>query len=170
MDKTPEAAAGFDRNRVRAIAYWTVTLPVAFENAAGSVWVMMRIEYLHAMLTHLGYPQYFQYILGPWQFACAATLLAPGLRRAKEWAYAGAFINYSSAFLSHMFVGDSPDVGAAVFAALTVASAALRPPDRRLAGSMPAGRITARSWAVPAIVLGLMLVLSLFSLPQATRR
>jgi DoxX-like family len=60
------------------------------------------------MLAHLGYPPYFSYVLGPWQFACAGALLAPRLLRVKEWAYAGAFFNYSSAIASHLSVGDAP--------------------------------------------------------------
>jgi len=64
---------------------------VAFENAAGAMWVFLPLipginqlhassvfaEYLHTMLAHLGYPQYFKYILGPWQLSCAAALVAP---------------------------------------------------------------------------------------------
>ena len=60
------------------------------------------MEYLHVLLTHLGYPQYFMNITGAWQLACAAALMAP--RRfplVKEWAYAGAFFDHSSAFISH---------------------------------------------------------------------
>ncbi|HVR46758.1 MAG TPA: DoxX family protein [Candidatus Binatia bacterium] len=131
-------------HRIRTIAYWTFTLPVAFENAAGAMWVFsFRLNYLAVTLGHLGYPQYFKYILGAWQLACAATLLAPRLPRVKEWAYAGAFFNYSSAIVSHLFAGDPLDVGAAVMIVFTVVSWALRPPDRRLGGSMPVGKTSA---------------------------
>jgi hypothetical protein len=169
--KTNSLSTIFKRaDRTRTIAYWTFTLPVAFENAAGSMWVFMRLEYMRVMLAHLGYPQYFSYILGPWQLACAATLLALRLPRAKEWAYAGAFFNYSSAFVSHLFAGDPPDIGAAVIAVLTVISWALRPPDRRLAESMPAGKTSALSWIVPAVILGLMLILWRFSIPHVPKQ
>jgi hypothetical protein len=154
-------------DRIRTIAYWTFTLPVAFENAAGAMWVFsLRLNFLTVTLAHLGYPQYFKYILGAWQLACAATLLAPRLPRVKEWAYAGAFFNYSSAVVSHLFVGDPPDIGAAVMIVFTGTSWALRPPDRRLAGSMPVGQTSAISWIASAVTLGLMLILSLFSLPR----
>jgi hypothetical protein len=53
-------------DRIRTIAYWTFTLAVAFENAAGAMWVFLRVEYPRLILLHLGYPQYIQYILGPW--------------------------------------------------------------------------------------------------------
>lgn len=165
--------------RRRIIAYWAFTLPVVFENAAGAMWLLSRFipgvrglhatsvfaQYVHAMLAHLGYPQYFQYILNPWQLACAAALIAPRLPRVKEWAYAGAFFNYSSAIASHLFAGDGLDVPAAVLAVLTVISWALRPADRRLAESQP-GRTTPWSWVASAIVLVLMVILSLFWLPK----
>ena len=104
-------------------------------------------EYIRQMLDHLGYPQYFRFILGPWQLACAATLIAPRFERAKEWAYFGAFLNYSSAIVSHAFVGDGLDIAALVPAALAVISWALRPPDRRLEEPVPAGETSARAWA-----------------------
>ncbi len=166
-------------DRIRTIAYWTFTLPVAFENAAGSMWVFLQLDYLRVMFAHLGYPQYFGYILGPWQLACAAALLAPRLPRVKEWAYGGAFFNYSSAFVSHLSVGDRPDIGSsfgyavigsAVYAVLTVISWALRPSDRRLAESMPVGETSVVSWVASAVILGLMLILSLFLLPHAPKQ
>ncbi len=134
------------------------------------MWVFLRLEYLRVMLAHLGYPQYFSYILGPWQLACAAALLAPRLPRVKEWAYAGAFFNYSSAFVSHLFAGDRPDIGSAVMVVLTVISWALRPPDRRLSESMPSGETSALSWIAPAAILGLLLILSLLRLPQVPKQ
>jgi hypothetical protein len=123
-------------------------------------------EYLRTMLAHLGYPQYFKYILGPWQLACAAALVAPHLPRVKECACAGAFFNYSSAVVSHLFAGDRPDIPPAIMAVFTVMSWALRPPDRRLAESMPMTETRPLSWAASAVILGVLLVLSLFWLPK----
>jgi DoxX-like protein len=171
-------------DRVRMIAYWTFTLLVAFENAAGGMWVLLRfipgmnqlhanfifVEYLRVMLGHLGYPQYFQYILGPWQLACAVALVAPRLPRVKEWAYAGAFFNYSSAFVSHLFVEDAPKIVAAVYAVFTVISWALQPPDRRLAESKPVGETSALSWVASAVILAVLLILSLFWLPHVPKQ
>lgn len=164
---------------IRTIAYWTFTLPIAFENAAGAMWVFLPLiprinqlhaplifaEYLRVMLAHLGYPQYFKWILGPWQLACAAALLAPRLPRVKEWAYVGAFFNYSSAVVSHLFAGDRVDMSAALFAVFTVISWALRPADRRLE-AMPGGETSTLSWLSAAGILVLLLILSFFWLPQ----
>jgi len=142
------------------------------------MWVYLRIEYPRLVLAHLGYPQYLQYILGPWELACAAVLIAPRLPRVKEWAYAGAFFKYSAAFVSFLFAGshpfpgshllteDRPEISAAVMAVFTVISWALRPPDRRLEERTPAGETSASPWIASAVVLCLMLILSLFLLPK----
>ena len=82
----------------------------------------------------LGYPTYFMSILGVWYVAAGLILLAPGLPRLKEWAYAGLVINYTGAAASHIWTGDGAAklVGPAVFLGLTIASWALRPHDRRV--------------------------------------
>jgi len=154
--------------KMRILGYWIVTLLVVFENAAGFVWAALHIEYLHVMLTHLGYPQYFMNIIGVWQLACAATLIAPRFPVVKEWAYAGAFFNYSSAFISHLAVGDRADrwVAPLLFAVLTATSWALRPADRRLSRSTTPRETRVLSWVVPIAILILMIVISLFTLPK----
>jgi hypothetical protein len=130
--KNQSSSSRFDR--MRTSAYWTATILVAFENSAGAMWVLLPLiprfshtntalvfaEYLRTMLAHLGYPPYFKYLLGPWQLACAAALVAPRLARVKEWAYFGAFLNYSSAFMSHQFAGDRPDITSGALAVLTI--------------------------------------------------
>jgi hypothetical protein len=158
-------------HQIRTITYWIFTLLVAYENAAGAMWTVTQLEYMRAMLAHLGYPPYFSYILGPWQLACAATLLAPRLPRVKEWAYAGAFFNYSSAIASHLFVGDAPQetIGAAVMAVFTVLSWALRPADRRLTESKTTRETTGKSWIAAAVILSLMLALWRFSVPPISK-
>lgn len=185
MEATAKSPATFNRtDRIRIIAFWVCTLVVAFENAAGAMWVLLPLvpglnrlhaasafaEYLSFMLAHLGYPQYFKYILGPWQLACAAALVAPRLPRVKEWAYFGAFINYSSAFLSHLFAGDRLDVASGAMAVLTVIAWALRPQDRRLEESKPVAETGASSWVRSAAILALLLILSLSWLPQIPKQ
>ena len=155
------------RSGIRIPAYWLFTLLVVFENAAGFVWAFLHIEYLRVMLAHLGYPQYFMNIIGPWQLACAAALIAPGVPLIKEWAYAGAVFNYSSAIISHLSMGDGPDKwgAAAMFAVFSVCSWILRPADRRLVGSRSIRDLAVSSWIVSLAVLIFMIVVSLFTLP-----
>src|SRR5215207_2410524 len=83
--------------------------------------------------THLGYPAYFMSILGVWYVSAGVVLLAPRLPRLKEWAYAGLVFNYTGAAASHIWIGDGVEKLAAPagFLVLTVASWALRPPERR---------------------------------------
>src|SRR6516165_12617148 len=93
-------------SRGRIVANWIFTLIVAWEMVAGSLWDLLRIEYVRVVLTHLGYPLYLLMILGAWKLTCAVVLLLPRFPRLKEWAYAGAFFNYSGAAASHFLVGD----------------------------------------------------------------
>jgi DoxX-like family len=153
---------------VRTIAYWFFTVILAWEMVAGSMWDLLRIEYVRSVFAHLGYPAYMLSILGVWKLPCALALLVPRFPRLKEWAYAGAFFNYTGAAASHIFVGDGPAkwVGPLVFALFTLASWALRPPDRRLAAA--SADITTRpvAWVVPIALAALMLVVALLTLPK----
>src|SRR5262245_10276243 len=81
--------------RIRTIAYWTFTVLLVAELAAGSLWNFLQIEWVRVQLNHLGYPLYLTYILGVCQIGGAAVIIAPGFPRFKEWAYAGSFFNFS---------------------------------------------------------------------------
>jgi len=136
---------------------------------AGSMWDLLRIEYVRVVLTHLGYPLYLLFILGVWKLPCAVVLLLPGFPRLKEWAYAGAFFNYSGAVASHAIVGDRVSIlmGPLIFAVATLASWALRPPSRRLATG-PESDTRPIDWIVPIMVAIMMLVVSLLTLPTGS--
>src|SRR5262249_23590007 len=110
------------RSRLAIVAYWTLTLIAAAEMVAGSVWDLLRIEYVRAIFAHLGYPLFLLSILAAWKLPCALALLVPRFPRLKEWAYAGAVFNYSGAAASHLFSGDGPDkwAGPLLFAAITL--------------------------------------------------
>jgi DoxX-like family len=125
-------------SRPRALAYWATTVLVVAELAVGGAWDLGRLPYVRTIVEHLGYPDYFLTILGAWKVLGAAALLAPGLPRLKEWAYAGAIFHYTGAVASHLAVGDGATVVAypIVQTVLVAASWALRPAARReLAGS-----------------------------------
>jgi len=124
-------------SRTRLVAYWIATLLIASEMALGGVWDLARIHYVRIIMDHLGYPLYTLTILGFWKIAGACAIVTPRFTRLKEWAYAGMFFNYSGAAASHLLAGDGLRVWAApaLFALLSVASWALRPPSRVLGGS-----------------------------------
>jgi hypothetical protein len=162
-------ASGARVHWIRTIAYWIVTLIVAYEMIAGSMWDLLQIEYVQDVLRHLGYPLYLLLILGVWKLPCGVVWLVPRVPRLKEWAYAGAIFNYTGAAASHLLAGDGPKiwVAPAVFALLTLASWALRPPERRLQPASPDPTTTRPvAWIVPIVIAVVMLVSALLTLPK----
>jgi uncharacterized membrane protein YphA (DoxX/SURF4 family) len=153
---------------IHSIAYFLLTVLVAFELAAGGLWDLLRIEYVRVVLAHLGYPLYLLVILGVWRIPGALALLVPRFPRLKEWAYAGAFFNYTGAVASHFLAGDHADQWAPplIFSAFTLISWALRPASRRLPGLTPAAEMRVASWAVPILTVVAMLVVGFLTLPK----
>jgi hypothetical protein len=92
----------------------------------------------------------------------------PNFGRLKEWAYAGAFFNYSGAVASHAFVGDGLDKYgfALAFAVFTLASWALRPMERRTVEASEARETGTLAWAAPIPVIVVLLILALLTLPK----
>src|SRR5262245_20325845 len=134
VSDVPSSRTRDRRYWIRTIAFWFVTLQLCFENVAGSIWDLLQIEYVRGVMTHLGYPHYRLPILGVCKFPCAVVLMIPRFPRLKEWAYAGAVINYGGASASHFLAGDAAGTSLAPlgYLALALASWALRSPDRRL--------------------------------------
>jgi uncharacterized membrane protein YphA (DoxX/SURF4 family) len=153
---------------IRTIAYWIFTLLIAYEMAAGGIWDLLRIEYVRVVLAHLGYPMYLLTIIGIWKIPCALVLVVPGFKRLKEWAYAGAFFNYTGAAASHFSVGDSASKWAAplVFAGFTLVSWALRLPGRRFVETSPSTDRRAVTWIVPILIVAALLIVSFVLLPK----
>jgi hypothetical protein len=115
--------------RTRRIAYWAATGFAAIALGAIGGADLLRVPAIVDGLAHLGYPAYFATILGTWMLLGAAAILAPGLSRVKEWAYAGVFFTLTGAALSHAASGDPVSkilVPLLVLGAI-VASWALRP-------------------------------------------
>lgn len=151
---------------IRSIAYWLFTVIVVFELAAGALWDLLRIEYVRVVLTQLGYPLYLLIILGVWRIPGALVLLVPRFPRLKEWAYAGAFFNYTGAAASHLLADHTTQWGGPlIFSIFTLVSWALRPASRRL-GLTPASETPALSWAVPVLIVVAMLVVAFITLPK----
>lgn len=124
--------------KTRTIGYWVTTgvLGLALLGA-GLAYLARRPEVVSGM-QQLGYPLYFLTILGTWKVLGAVALLAPRLPRVKEWAYAGVIFNMTAAAASHVASGSAAwhVVGPLVYAALAVASWALRPPSRAIEGML----------------------------------
>jgi uncharacterized membrane protein YphA (DoxX/SURF4 family) len=114
--------------------YWTTTGILALGLFGGGAVELTHYQPAIAGMARLGYPAYFLTIIAAWKVLGALALLAPGFPRLKEWAYAGVFFNMTGAAISHA-VCHTPAWNIAVtlgFAALAVASWALRPESRKL--------------------------------------
>lgn len=127
------------RPRVRHVAYWVVTIVVVAESAVGGTMDLFRMAPFYPMLIDLGYPGYLAGILGTAKLLAAVVLLAPGLARLKEWAYAGIMINMVGAFVSQAAMHQSISnlIPPAAFAVLAMLSWTLRPPSRHLKPGPP---------------------------------
>ena len=89
------------------ILYWSLTGIMAAFMLMGSVPDVLRVPAALAWFTHLGYPSYLLPFIGVAKIMGVAAVLAPGIRRLKEWAYAGLVFDLLGAFYSHISVGDS---------------------------------------------------------------
>ena len=116
------------------IGFWVLTALVGLSQLASGTAEVAGVAEAIEGFTHLGYPAYLGYIIGPAKIAGALTLLVPRMPRLKEWAYAGFVFDFAGAFLSHLYHGDGAKELAAPLVALAMlmGSYALRPADRRL--------------------------------------
>ncbi len=121
--------------KLKTVAYWVTTVfgPASF--VIGGVLNFTQNAEVAKAMAHLGYPLYFASLLGMWKLAGAIAIVAPGLPRVKEWAYAGFVFDLTAAAVSHAAVGDSTGdiIAPLVFLALVMTSWALRPATRMLA-------------------------------------
>lgn len=122
--------------KAKTIGYWGTTSILIFVVLAGGAAQLARRPENVDGLVHLGYPVYLLTILGAWKVLGAITLAVPGFPRLKEWAYAGIFFDLTGAGFSHAAAGDDTRhvLVPFLFAAISVASWALRPASRTIAG------------------------------------
>jgi hypothetical protein len=92
--------------------YWIVTGLMAVFMLMASVPDVLRLPEAASIFTHLGYPTYLLPFLGTAKILGVVTVLVPGFRRLKEWAYAGLVFDLIGALYSHVSVGDPPNVWA----------------------------------------------------------
>ncbi len=125
-------------NTGRRIAYAVTTVMAVLAFAGSGVANLLHVTHVAADMGHLGYPSYFMTILGTWKVLGAIAVAAPGLARAKEWAYAGMIFDVTGAAASRAAASDGAlmVVVPLVIGVIVTVSWATRPPNRRLA---PAG-------------------------------
>jgi hypothetical protein len=90
----------------RSLAYWITTALAALLFTVPGIGLLRHTPHFMEDISHLGYPPYFPTILGTWKILGAVAIVAPGLPRLKEWAYAGMLFDLSGAALSHLVLGD----------------------------------------------------------------
>jgi uncharacterized membrane protein YphA (DoxX/SURF4 family) len=127
----------------RSAIYWTTTILTAFVFLSGGAAYLLRAEEPLQGMAALGYPAYFVTILGIWKVLGGIAILAPGLARLKEWAYAGMTFDLTGASISHAAVHDPAWHVIVPLAILAIAAAswALRPPGRTLGVLFPATKL-----------------------------
>ncbi len=126
--------------KAKTIGYWVTTGFLALGAFAGGAGQLARAPANVEGVVTLGYPVYLLTILGTWKLLAAAALLAPGLPRLKEWAYAGLFFVFTGAAASHLACRDFTwrAIPSTVLVFITLVSWALRPESRTLGALFPA--------------------------------
>ncbi|MEQ8471757.1 MAG: DoxX family protein [Marinoscillum sp.] len=118
----------------KKIIYWIVTAITAIAFLIPGVGNLLHLAHFSQDMLQLGYPVYFSTILGIWKILGAIAIILPGLKRLKEWAYAGMLFDLTGASFSRISVQDDLIM---VITPLIICLAAfsswyLRPANRKL--------------------------------------
>jgi hypothetical protein len=126
-------AAVNDAPKAKTIAYWVTTGLVVF-CMTGGIFELLSLKTTTEGIMRLGYPSYIIPALGLGKVLAILAILWPGFPRLKEWAYAGILFNMIGATVSHVACNDPAwtIVVTVTISAITLASWALRPQNRRL--------------------------------------
>lgn len=121
----------------KLMGYWSVTLLLAGSITLSGIGQLMQLGGNIELVTNIGFPLYITNILGTWKILGVIAIVVPRFPRLKEWAHAGLFFLMTGAALSHAFANDYGEYGFNVvlplsYAALNIASWALRPKSRKL--------------------------------------
>ncbi len=117
------------------IIYWIATALLAFGMLGSGLQQVLQTKAMVDLITPLGYPAYFLYIIGVWKILGVIALLLPGFKLLKEWAYAGFFFVMTGALVSHLAVGDfdvKAILGPLMQIVFIILSWYFRPTDRKI--------------------------------------
>jgi hypothetical protein len=120
--------------KTNKIIYWTSTALLAFGMLGSGISQVLHVKEMDELITHVGYPLYFMYIIGVWKILGVIAIVIPKFKLVKEWAYAGFFFLMTGALVSHLLIGDT---GKAIYGPLfqtifIILSWYFRPADRKL--------------------------------------
>jgi hypothetical protein len=116
----------------RTIVFWATTgLVAALSLFAGFAYLSGGQQAVEGF-AHVGYPQQLRVILGIAKPLGAIVLLAPGVAKLKEWAYAGFTFAWISAAVAHYLAHDGATaLMPIVLIVLLAVSYVTRPANRR---------------------------------------
>jgi hypothetical protein len=109
------------------IAYYVVTVLLSLYILLGSIPDILQIKEAVDVMAGLQYPAYLLLIVGYAKILGIIGIWQKMWPFLREWAYAGLVIDLLGAFISHVYVGDGPELysGALIGLVLTLASYAL---------------------------------------------
>ena len=136
--------------RARMWLGWIITGLMAALMLLSAVPDVLRVPDALVVMNRLGYPQYLLPFLGTAKILGVAAVLAPGLPRIKEWAFAGLTIDVSGALYSHLSVGDPPGAWLPAVIALALIGGSYAAHHMRRRGE-PAPMAPERSLGGPAV-------------------
>ncbi len=82
------------------LIYWTTTILFSAFMIFSAIPDMLVIEDAKQFMNHLGYPVYFIPFIGVAKLLGSITILIPGFKKLKEWAYAGLIFDLIGAVYS----------------------------------------------------------------------
>ena len=88
------------------VIYWISTGLMSVGMLGSGLAQIAHAKEMVDLVVPLGYPLYILYIIGVWKILGVITILVPGFKLLKEWAYAGFFFVMTGAFISHLASGD----------------------------------------------------------------
>lgn len=120
--------------KTNKIIYWISTALLCFGMLGSGISQVLHVKEMNELITHVGYPLYFMYIIGVWKILGVIAIIIPKCKLLKEWAYAGFFFLMTGALASHLAIGDT---GKAIYGPLfqtifIILSWYFRPEDRKL--------------------------------------
>jgi uncharacterized membrane protein YphA (DoxX/SURF4 family) len=129
-------------SKARSTAYWITTSLASLNLIIAGAAYLAGVQAVREAFAELGYPPYVVTLLGGCKVLGGLALLAPGLPRLKEWAYAGITFNLLGAAVSHATAGHPAVkvIAPLVILGIALASWRLRPASRRIEGRWEAAR------------------------------
>jgi hypothetical protein len=119
----------------KLIIYWVATALLSLGMLGSGLAQIFHAKDMITLVTPLGYPLYFLTIIGVWKVLAVITILLPGFKLVKEWAYAGLFFVMTGAFISHLATGHydvKALVGPLMQTVFIILSWYFRPADRKI--------------------------------------